>query len=376
MQTRSRPPRVLVVYQHLPHYRRAVFTALQRAADLDIVFASDDKSVEGNIVLIPPCELPDHILLRSFWAGRLLWQHGLAKQALFGHYDAFVFLGDWRYLSTWLAAGIARMRKKRVMFWTIGWHYPERGARRYVRLTFYHLAHSLLLYGEHAKALGVSSGYPEDRMIVVGNSASDESFGSPSEVTSIDGLVPDRPFILTVIRLNANKRLDMLIQAVSEIESERRPAVVLVGVGPERERLRRAADEAGVALLSPGAIHNSALLAELYERASVAVIPEAAGLTTIQSLSHGVPVITCDDPNRQMPEFEAIVHGSNGSLYESDNVSALAAEIETWICRSAADRPAVRTICRASINGRWTVEGHSRNILHAIRSELQRARGD
>jgi glycosyltransferase involved in cell wall biosynthesis len=60
--------------------------------------------------------------------------------------------------------------------------------------------------------------------------------------------------VLGVGRLVPVKGFDVLVRAVGRIPTARRPELVLLGEGPERERLRTLALSRGVSLLMPGAL--------------------------------------------------------------------------------------------------------------------------
>lgn len=81
-----------------------------------------------------------------------------------------IFLGNVNFLSTWLAALLAMLTRKRVLFWTHGWLRKEQGTKANIRNLFYRLAHGLLLYGNRAKMIGIENGFAKDRMYVVYNS--------------------------------------------------------------------------------------------------------------------------------------------------------------------------------------------------------------
>ena len=61
------------------------------------------------------------------------------------------------------------------------------------------------------------------------------------------------------------------------------------------------------------------------------VAPGKIGLTAIQSLTYGTPVITHGNSDNQMPEFEAVVPGDNGDLFVDGDIDSLATVIAKWI---------------------------------------------
>lgn len=345
-----------------------MFRALEDLADFDFEFAADEESVAG-ILIIDHHELKKRAHLRNVRLGRILWQIGAVSEAARRRHDAYIYVGDASITSTWIAAVIARVNKRPVLFWTIGWHRPETGAKRVIRLTFYRLADRLLLYGHIGRQIGLGCGYPERKMSVIGNSVTSLSgdVNETSGIESISQLPRGRAMVGAVIRLTPQKRLDLLIQAVAVISRSHRPvSVLLVGDGPEKERLRRLATTLGVDLHLIGPLYTDEAIASVYRHMSVTVVPAAIGLTAIQSLSHGVPVISDDDRYAQMPEWEAIIEGVTGGTYRSGDVSSLATTITSWLDRMESEAADVRSDCRREVDARWTPQAQAGRIAAAL----------
>lgn len=376
--SKSGRPSVLVVYQHLPHYRYGVFTRLDERPDLQVEFAAGSDDFEPGIPLISPASLSVVHPLRNWWCGPVLWQHGLLRLMLRGDHQAVVFLGNVAYVSTWVAAAVARLRRRRVLFWTIGWHRPEQGPRRLIRLAFYRLANRLLLYGDVAAQIGSSLGYPASRMSIVYNSATPlPEEESPPEITDhdLDRVLPTSgPHMITAVaRLTDRKRFDLLLDAVAALKDRGRSVIVLlVGEGPSRHDLEHRANRLRIDLRMPGSVYSETKLARIYERSSVTVVPSRAGLSTIQSLAHGRPVITHDDPNDQVPEWEAIEPGVTGEHYRHGSVSALAGAIVTVLNRFASDPVGIDAACRRVVDTRWNPQVHADLVANGIHLELGR----
>lgn len=364
----ERRPRVLTVYQHLPHYRAEVFAELQASADADWAFAADLRSSDGSIPTIPPERIGTFHRLRNHWHRGVLWQSGLVALVLRKRFDAVVFLGDAAYASTWLAAILCRARGSKVLFWTIGWHRPDHGIRLHVRLAFYRIAHALLIYGHTGKRIGASLGYPPSRMTVVGNSTSSHAVQA-ADATAPTACLPELgcEVVTAVLRLTEPKGLDLLVRAVGLLRARgRRVVVLLAGAGPETAPLRRLAEALDVDLRLPGPVYSAAALRLIYERTAVTVVPLNAGLTCIQSLSYGRPVITTDDPYKWAPESEAIRPGVTGGHYADGSVDSLADVIEDWLTRMRVDGPSIAAACRQEVALRWTASGQAAAINSAV----------
>lgn len=351
-----------LVYPFYPHYRAEVFHALRDAGVVDRFTFGDSSSPLDPIPLGDAAAL-DAVVLKNHWRGNLhLRQAGLLRDIRRSRAEWVVFLGGANSVAYWVAAIYARLLGRKVAFWTIGWHRPESGIKRRVRLTFYRLAHALLLYADHGKSLGVAHGYPEGRMYVIGNSVG----GGPVDV-------PDRAHgrvvFGAVARLNERKRFDLLIRAVAELARRGTVAEVwLAGEGEASEDLEKLAAELGVVLRMPGPIYADSELASFYEGLTATVVPDAAGLTVIQSLRFGVPVVTHGDLDAQMPEAAAVRPGGTGLHYAQGDAASLADALEQTVAwRSEMGDGVIASNCHEELLSRWTAESTRDRVVEALR---------
>jgi glycosyltransferase involved in cell wall biosynthesis len=270
----------------------------------------------------------------------LLWQKGILRLALRQDIAVIIFLGNANFLSTWLAALLARLTGKRVLFWTHGWLRKEQGTKAIVRNIFYHLAHGLLLYGNRAKMIGIESGFARDRMYIVYNSLDYRTQKMIMTHVTKDRIKlvremffsdPKIPVLIYTGRLTKAKGLGLLLQAMSQLQDQGfKTSLLLVGDGPEREPLTQLAKVSGLAVHFYGPCYDEYNLSELIMSANVTIAPGQVGLTAIHSLVYGTPVITHDDPDDQGPEWEAIVPGQTGDIFKRGDVHDLARVIQKW----------------------------------------------
>lgn len=280
-------------------------------------------------------QIPTKRFGRRFYA-----QRGLVRLALRKDIDAIIYTGDAQYLTTWLSAGLARLTGKRVLFWTHGWLRDEHGPKAWIRRTFYHLAHGLLLYGERARSIGARHGFDSNQLYAIFNSLDYEQQKQFREKVTLEQIqatrqrlfeYPQRPVVIFVGRLIPSKRVDLLLAALSELaQLGHLVNAIIVGDGPERERLEQICIQQGLSAKFMGGSYDEASLSVLLMSANVTVSPGNAGLLVMHSLAYGTPVITHDDLDRQMPETEAITPGINGALFRYNDCHDLARTILAW----------------------------------------------
>ena len=248
------------------------------------------------------------------------------------------------FLSTWFAALIARLTRKRVLFWTHGWIRNEQGIKAAIRNLFYRLPHGLLLYGNRAKMIGVENGFARDTLYVVYNSLDYEAQRiARAKITDNHTkqvrrmLFPhsSNPVLICTSRLIRLRGLELVLGAMAELRGQGfETSLLLVGAGPEREYLGKMAMDLRLAVHFYGSCYDEDRLAELIMSANVTVAPGKVGLTAMHSLVYGTPVITHNDPAEQMPEWEAIVPGQTGDFFRRGDVHDLARTIYKW-CRAS-----------------------------------------
>lgn len=139
------------------------------------------------------------------------------------------------------------------------------------------------------------------------------------------------PVALFLGRLDDEKRINILLEAVASIQDHKNLVVELVGDGSERENLIAQAAALGISdrVKFLGHVLDEEL-AGIYERCTVFVMPSIAELqsiATMEAMASGRPVIGADA--MALPH---LVHdGDNGYLFEPDNASDLAAKLRLVI---------------------------------------------
>jgi glycosyltransferase involved in cell wall biosynthesis len=116
----------------------------------------------------------------------------------------------------------------------------------------------------------------------------------------------DHATILFVGRLQARKRIDLLLKACAEMP-EPKPRLVIVGDGPERGDLEQVARRVYPSAQFIGARHGDELK-PYFAGADLFVLPGTGGLAVQEAMSHGLPVIVAKGDGTQ----DDLVRAGNG----------------------------------------------------------------
>lgn len=358
---------VALVYHFFANYRRPVLEELLEKSEHDFLLCADTKNaLMPGVNVWTPDDASHFRRCRCFAVRKqLIWQTGLISIALDRDVDTVIYLGVWKWPSTWIAACLSRLRGQRVLFWTHGWRGPDRGIVRTIRKTFYRLAHGMLLYGNGAKGIGIDEGFASRNLYVVYNSigalseAHETLHASGEERKELRKALfpetpPETPVVCCSSRLDVRRRLDLLLDAAALLGADGHPInILLIGDGPERGRLEEQAKQLGLTVAFTGACYDEARLAEYFGISNVTVSPGDIGLTAMHSMFHGIPVISHSDLEHQLPEAEAIVPGETGDVYRGGDTADLAAKIRKWTQAEFVE-PAVSSACRNLIRLRYS----------------------
>jgi glycosyltransferase involved in cell wall biosynthesis len=128
-------------------------------------------------------------------------------------------------------------------------------------------------------------------------------------------------YLLAASRLEANKRVDLLVEAMRFVKAD--VSLKIAGTGPELDTLRRlSAGDRRIELL--GSLSDIELLEAYADALAVPVVPrnEELGLVSLEAMRSGKPVITCRDSGGPT---ELVEHGLTGLVTDPTPASIAAA---------------------------------------------------
>lgn len=149
--------------------------------------------------------------------------------------------------------------------------------------------------------------------------------------TTLTGLMlggPDEGFLLSVARLDAAKRVEIVLRAVAMCEEP--VALRVVSDGPERQRLERLVTDLGIGdrVRFLGRVPDAEVVRLYRSCRAVVYVPvdEDYGYAAVEALMAGKPVLTTDDSGGVL---EFVRDGENGAVVPPDP-AALAAALDRW----------------------------------------------
>lgn len=246
--------------------------------------------------------------------------------------DALILEANPRYLSNRVAMRWMQRRGRPVLGWGLGAPSlapPWQGVRRRYLLRF----DALIAYSSRGAKQYRRLGMPPERVFVAPNAVS----GPPPPLAPRAIDPGRRPRLLFVGRLQARKRVDLLLRACAGLEPP--PELQIVGDGPERAALERLARQVFPEAQFLGD-QRGAALEQAFRAADLFVLPGTGGLAVQQAMAHGLPVVVAEADGTQ----GELVGPDNGWLIPSGDLKAL----ETALAQAMADPQRLRRMGEAS----------------------------
>jgi glycosyltransferase involved in cell wall biosynthesis len=264
-----------------------------------------------------------------------------------------VVCGGYDHPSFWLALGMARLTRTRVLLWTESTLQDHRSGRGSIEAWKRRLTRSFdgyivpgrtqLDYLQTLARAGAPvwiSPNSVDAALFQGVAQDQEA---RRDARARLGLAHTDRVVLFVGRLLEAKGVGDLLAAAASLEGDARVRLVLVGTGPEEARFRAEASARGVDAHVLGFLQQ-AELAGVYAAADVFVLPTHSdpwGLVLNEAIAAGLPVV-CSRAAGAAAQI--VIEGQNGFLHDPGDVTALAQAL------TAALAPGQReTLGRASL---------------------------
>lgn len=349
------------------HYRKFIFQKIGKELNADLYFGnipnSSIKKIDYNSLNSFKKEFLT-IKCKSFF-----WYFG-SLSLLFKPYKNFVLTGDPQILSNWIVLIFGKIFGKKIYLWTHGWYGRENGGKKFLKKTYFKLAHKLFLYGNYSRELLINEGFDPDNLIVIYNSLDYERQIEIRSSLYKSNLYSsyfknENPILFYIGRIQESKKLDLVLQAIQLLNSKGvYMNLAIIGNEDLGYNFKRMISELNLEkqVWLVGGKYDELEIAHYIYNADLCVSPGNIGLTALHSLVYGTPIITHDNPCNQMPEFESLVSGVNGCFFEEDNVIDLAKKIEYIISKNLPKED-----CYKEIDVKW----NPNNQIEIFKKELR-----
>lgn len=342
-----------------PAYRESIFRQIDKTFDTHFYFGKEvvEDTISGiakinySIFKKTPIEFRNY---RIF--GKLLWRTKLVLLPFKG-YDKFIITGDFSfsYIPFLL---LCKLFNIEVIAWGHGAKSLD-GKFAFFKRICYSLWSKYLTYSEGGKQRLIELGYPSNKIDVIYNSLC-ESVDPVLLSKFKSDILYERfknnwPTIIFVGRLTKVKNLDWILKA--QFEHAKRHLyynVLIIGDGPMRSTLEEMASSYHTSnnVWFYGECYDEKQLNCLIYNSDLCVSPGNVGLTALHAMMYGTPVLTHDNFDMQMPEYETIVIGQTGSLYKYGSFEDFCIKIKDWLSENK-DRNLIRRNCADMINSKW-----------------------
>jgi glycosyltransferase involved in cell wall biosynthesis len=267
-----------------------------------------------------------------------------------------------------MVMNLLAMRKARrlgipFIWWGHGVRPRGRFASFYKRLV--DKASAVIVYDGEGKERLVRLGVSPNKVFVAWNSVDTAEIARLRQPYHAD----DRSDVLYIGRLVASKKVDLLLRgfslfAASGMSPEVR--LTVLGSGPEETALKSLAESLGIAQNTefiPG-MYEQSQIAPYFNRSVVHACGGYVGLSVIQSLAFGVPVVApSGEPHS--PEIAALEDRVNSRFFARDSADDLAQVLtDCFADRAGLDRQSAAGIKKVS--GQFSVEAMAATFVVAV----------
>lgn len=318
--------RIALQQRVLPAYRAPFFEALSDACDGGLsLFAGQPLDLE-QIAVSESLENAEFYLTRNLHFRHpgsplyLCWQQGILTWLESRRPDTLIVEANPRYASTRLAIDWMKRRGKPVLGWGLGAP-PAHGlfgaVRQWRRRGFLDRLDAIIAYSQRGAEEYCDAGFPEERIFVAKNAVAP---APKSPAPARPALLEGRPKALFVGRLQARKRIDLLLHACAQLPEPMQPSLWVVGDGPARGDFQMLANEIYPRAEFLGSRYGEALEG-FFTAADIFILPGTGGLAVQQAMSFGLPVIVAQGDGTQ----DDLVRAGNGWRIPAGDQKALTA---------------------------------------------------
>jgi len=341
--------RVIVIEPVLAHYRRDLYKYLLDCKDFqfEIIAGSEYQGIES-------LEAHDSFHTFSYFSFKFFKHYFYFLKGCIRYVFSrkpFLILckgADFHQIHTIILFILYRIILRREFYW---WTHATTGKQgRFgvaIRRMIYRAASGNLVYSKKGLDTFVSLGVTQSNVHIISNAFNREDYGYLNRELSASNSQDGTLRILFSGRIFKERKLEILIHAISLLINKYGIIVMcsIVGGGEVKE-LKKLSQELDIeeAVQFPGAKYGKDVY-NYFDATDLLVYPGPIGLALLHAYSFGVPAITSDNLEEQMPEIELLSPGLTGDFYKENSPEDLAEKILYWRKKISESRDSIREDC-------------------------------
>lgn len=312
-------PRVVIVQEHLPHYREKFFDLLHTQMEtagihLDLVYSPHVSAslLAGHLPWAIP--VPTRRWKHFAWQNALKLCHGA---------DLVIVQQESKYVVNYVLQILSLFNKQKIAFWGHGRNFQSENANilgEEIKKRASRFCDWWFAYNDMSVKIVQNLGFPLSRITSVQNSIDTHSIADARQRTSPDQLVALKAKLgisstnigVFTGGLYREKRLPFLIEACELIRASVPDfELIVIGKGPEADFIEDSARKyPWIHFVGP---KSDVEKVPYWMISKLLLMPGLVGLVVLDSFSLGVPMITTDYPYHS-PEISYLQDGINGVI--------------------------------------------------------------
>jgi len=331
--------RVAIVTNVIASYREDFYSRIFAKKNLDITVYCQSAISGMNLKTAHQLFKPNIQLINSISLNKekLAWQF-LPLFTLYRNFDVIFIYGNPRVLSNVVYSILLKVLGKKVVIWGQAHTAGANPTTEKLRLAWWRLFDYVFLYTEKEVDYLRNKSFHKQKLIGMNNGLNQDEIdkvtvqwnASALKTWQIDQGIDNKTVLLSCARLDAKNQFELMIPVLKHLQKNNNVLWCVIGQGEQASFLQDLVVQAGLTkqVRWLGAIYEESELAPWFLSSKALIHPGAIGLSLLHAFGYGLPVITHDNIENQMPEIAALKEGINGLLFKQENVKSLTKVIQ------------------------------------------------
>ncbi len=310
--------KIAILQPEVPHYRSEFFELLKNQnskVDIFVYNSTDDTKKKGFCIDVKDLRFIPNINLK----GILIYN---AIPFLKEGYDTLILMLQFSHITTWLLLLTNFFHNKKIILWgqgiSVKRYLKEEKKPDWKLKWMISLADGVFFYTE--KELNQwKSIFPQKKMVALNNtlSGAKEMTEYVPQISKEDLKaeygIKERTILIFCARFESNyRRTDLLIETIEKLD-KRRFGFIIIGAGKNKPDFSSYTN-----VYDFGAVYDTEKKQELFTIADIYFQPGWVGLSIVEAMAYGKPVITFErsEETKQCVEYSYIESKKNGIIFK------------------------------------------------------------